>query len=83
MTKKKVSMSNKQVTEDKDKVKWDVAAFIRETRIEIAKVTWPTRKETVLTTTMVVIMALIVGVFFLAVDSGLGFVISRILGMNS
>ena len=57
--------------------------FVRETRMEIAKITWPTRKETLVTTAMIVLMALVAGVFFLAVDSALGFVISRILGMNS
>ncbi len=57
--------------------------FVRETRNEIAKVSWPTRKETVTTTIAIVVMALVAGVFFLAIDSALGFVISRILGMNS
>lgn len=63
--------------------KLDIVGFYRETRQEIAKVTWPTRKETVLTTVLVVVMALIAGVFFLAVDSVLGFGISKILGMHS
>jgi len=57
--------------------------FARETKNEIKKVTWPTRKETVTMTFMIVLMALIAGAFFLAVDSGLGYVISHILGMNS
>ena len=63
--------------------KTSMADFVRETRQEIAKVTWPTRKETLVTTAMIVVLALLAGVFFLAVDSGLGFVISRILGMNN
>ncbi len=62
---------------------FNVVEFARETRREIAKVTWPTRKETVVTTVMIVVMALVAGVFFLAVDSALGFAIGRILGMNS
>jgi preprotein translocase subunit SecE len=57
--------------------------FARETQREIAKVTWPTRRETVTTTVIIVIMALVVGAFFLGVDSVLGAVISRILGMSS
>jgi preprotein translocase subunit SecE len=57
--------------------------FARETRGEIAKVTWPSRKETLQMTTIVIVMALLAGVFFLAIDSMLGFAISHILGMNS
>lgn len=57
--------------------------FARETQLEVKKVTWPTRKETITTTVLIVVMALVAGVFFLAVDSFLGFAISRILGMNA
>jgi len=57
--------------------------FVRETQNEIKKVSWPTRRETLLTTVMIIAMALLAGLFFLAVDSGLGFVIGRILGMSS
>ena len=70
-------------TEVKAKPRVSLLEFARETQREILKVTWPTRKDTMLMTVMIVVMALITGLFFLAVDSGLGFVISRILGMNS
>ncbi len=42
--------------------------FIQQTRAEIAKVVWPTRKETLLTTMMVFIMAALTAVFFALVD---------------
>lgn len=42
--------------------------FIREVRQEATKVTWPTRKETTISTSMVFLMVLIMGVFFLVVD---------------
>lgn len=42
--------------------------FIQQTRAEIAKVVWPTRKETLLTTMMVFIMAALAAVFFALVD---------------
>ncbi len=61
----------------------NIVEFFRETRREVAKVTWPTRKETVLTTVMIVAMAVVAGLFFFLVDGMLGFVISRILGMTS
>lgn len=42
--------------------------FIQQTRAEIAKVVWPTRRETLLTTLMVFIMAALTAVFFALVD---------------
>lgn len=56
--------------------------FAREVRQEISKVTWPARKETTLTTTMVLIMALIAGIFFFIADTGLSFIVKIILGLG-
>ncbi|SEN35780.1 protein translocase subunit secE/sec61 gamma [Palleronia salina] len=42
--------------------------FIQQTRAEIAKVVWPTRREVLLTTVMVFIMASLTAVFFFFVD---------------
>ena len=42
--------------------------FIQEVRAEVAKVVWPTRRETLLTTLMVFIMATLTAVFFFVVD---------------
>ena len=42
--------------------------FINETRAEIAKVVWPTRREVLMTTVMVFIMATLTAVFFFLVD---------------
>ena len=43
--------------------------FFRQVRNETAKVVWPTRKETMTTALMVVIMTTILGLFFFGVDS--------------
>ena len=43
--------------------------FIRQVRAETAKVVWPTRKETVTTAIMVMIMVSILAIFFFGVDS--------------
>ncbi len=43
-------------------------SFIREVRAEVAKVAWPTRREVLLTTVMVFILAAITAVFFSIVD---------------
>ncbi|TRW95096.1 preprotein translocase subunit SecE [Paracoccus sp. M683] len=42
--------------------------FIAEVRAEAAKITWPTRREVVTTTIMVLIMAALTSVFFFLVD---------------
>ncbi len=42
--------------------------FIQEVRAEVSKVVWPTRREVVLTTIMVFIMAALTAVFFSLVD---------------
>ena len=56
--------------------------FFRQVRTEVSKVTWPTRKETTLTTTMVFIMVLLASIFFLAVDATLSTLITWILGFG-
>lgn len=43
--------------------------FMRQVRAETAKVVWPSRKETIMTGVMVLIMASLLGLFFLGVDS--------------
>ena len=54
--------------------------FIQQVRSEVAKVVWPTRREVVLTTVMVFIMAALTATFFslvdLAIRSGLSFVLN-------
>ena len=57
--------------------------FIREVRQEVSKVTWPTRKETTVTTIMVFIMVCLAAVFFLLVDWGLSHAVKLILGLGS
>ena len=45
--------------------------FIREVRQEVSKVTWPTRKETTVTTIMVFIFVFLAALFFFVVDQAL------------
>ncbi|KAJ53989.1 preprotein translocase subunit SecE [Actibacterium mucosum KCTC 23349] len=45
--------------------------FIQQTRSEISKVVWPTRREVVLTTVMVLILATITAIFFTLIDLGI------------
>ena len=55
--------------------------FFAEVRKELSKVTWPTWKETWLTTVMVFIMVVITMVFFLGVDTVLGYGFAKMWGM--
>ncbi|WP_422376733.1 preprotein translocase subunit SecE [Roseibium sp.] len=57
--------------------------FIQEVRAETSKVTWPTRKETAVTTIMVFVMVLIASIFFLLADQLMGWGIGYILGVGS
>lgn len=42
--------------------------FLNQVRAEVAKIVWPTRRETMLTTVMVFIMAMLAAIFFAIVD---------------
>ncbi|MBR0650229.1 preprotein translocase subunit SecE [Roseomonas terrae] len=48
--------------------KLDPAQFVREVRQEVSRVTWPSRKETLVTTGLVLAMSALAAVFFLVVD---------------
>ncbi len=45
--------------------------FIQQVRSEVSKVVWPTRREVVLTTLMVLVMATVLAIFFSLVDFGI------------
>ena len=57
------------------------AEFLKQVRAETAKVVWPTRKETVTTGIMVVIMTPVLGVFFFATDSVFAAIVKALLGL--
>jgi preprotein translocase subunit SecE len=56
--------------------------FIQEVRQEVAKVTWPTRKEVMITTVMVLIMVVLAALFFLAADQILSWLVQTVLGIG-
>ncbi len=62
--------------------KLDPVTFAREVRQETAKVTWPSRKETLVTTAMVFVMVIIAAIFLFAVDQIIGFAVRLILGLG-
>ncbi len=56
--------------------------FLREVRAEVSKVTWPTRRETLVTTGIVFAMAALAALFFFACDQVIGFAVRRLFGMG-
>jgi preprotein translocase subunit SecE len=59
------------------------AKFIQEVRQETAKVTWPSRKETVTTTAMVFVMVVVVSVFLSATDWIIANALRLVLGIGA
>lgn len=57
--------------------------FLQEVRTETEKVTWPTRRETLITTLMVFVLVLVMAIFFLVVDQLIRFGVTMILGIGS
>jgi preprotein translocase subunit SecE len=63
-------------------IKVNPGQYIREVRREVSKVTWPTRKETTVTTAMVFVMVFVAAIFFFVVDFGLSTIVRFILGIG-
>ncbi len=56
--------------------------FLQQVRNETAKVTWPTRNETLVTTIMVLIMAVLAALFFFLADQVLSWGVGLVLGLG-
>jgi preprotein translocase subunit SecE len=56
--------------------------FYQQVRQEVSRVTWPTRKETLVTTAMVFVMVFIAAVFFFVVDQGFSAGVRLIFGLG-
>ena len=59
----------------------DIVKFMREVQAETQKVTWPTRRETMITTAMVFVMVAIASVFFLVADQIMRIAVTFVLGI--
>jgi preprotein translocase subunit SecE len=62
--------------------KLNPALFVREVRLEVAKVTWPTRKETLITTGLVLAMSALAAVFFLVADQLIALAMRGVFGLG-
>ena len=56
--------------------------FVQQVRQEAAKVTWPSRKETIITTAMVFVFVIMAAVFFFFVDQILSYLVKLIFGFG-
>ena len=59
-----------------------VPEFFREVKAEVLRVTWPTRKELTLTTSMVFLMVFVVALFFFFVDKAISYAVSLVLNLG-
>ncbi|MDI7865288.1 preprotein translocase subunit SecE [Rhizobiaceae bacterium n13] len=57
--------------------------FLQQVRAEAGKVTWPSRRETVISTVMVLFMVLFASLFFFAADQLIGWLISFVLNIGN
>lgn len=55
--------------------------FMQDVRAETSKVTWPSRRETVITTGLVILMVFLMALFFLSVDEVIRYGVGLILGI--
>ena len=58
-------------------------AFLQQVRAEAAKVVWPSRRETAISTAMVIVMAFVAAIFFLAADQLISYGVKFLLGLGS
>ena len=57
--------------------------FLNQVKAEARKIVWPTGRETMVTTVMVLIMTTLLGLFFFAIDSVFGWVVTMLLNLAS
>jgi preprotein translocase subunit SecE len=60
----------------------DPVKFLREVRAEVGKVTWPSRKETLITTGLVFALSGLAAVFFFVADQIIGIGVRALFGVG-
>ena len=63
--------------------KFNPFKFLQEVRAETNKVTWPSRRETAITTAMVFVMSALASIFFLLADQVIRFTVTLVLGIGN
>ena len=61
----------------------NIPTFVQQVKTETGKVVWPTRRETVMTAIMVIVMTLVLGIFFFGVDWVFSRIVRELLSLAS
>jgi preprotein translocase subunit SecE len=69
--------------DDEAMARTNIFKFLQEVRSETQKVTWPSRRETAITTAMVFVMVTAASIFFLVADQLMRLVVTMVLGFGS
>src|SRR6478736_4547081 len=65
-----------------DMAKTTATEFVQQVRQELTRITWPTRKETLVTTAMVFVMVFVAAIFFFVVDQALSYAVRFLFGLG-
>ena len=82
MAKDKQESKSSKKDAEKEK-KGGVKKYFKDLRAELKKVVWPTRQQVVNNTGVVLVVMSVVGLFLFAVDTGLSYAISRLVGLGA
>jgi preprotein translocase subunit SecE len=77
--KKQTAATSPVTIKHKDNIFGKAAQFLREVKVELKKVTWPSRKQTIGSTVVVIALVMIISIFLGAVDLGLSSLIRIVL----
>ena len=77
--KKQTAATSPVAIKRKDNIFGKTAQFLREVKVELKKVTWPSRKQTIGSTVVVIALVMIISIFLGAVDLGLSSLIRIVL----
>jgi len=77
--KKQTAAASPVAIKHKDNIFGKTAQFLREVKVELKKVTWPSRKQTIGSTVVVIALVMIISIFLGAVDLGLSSLIRIVL----
>jgi len=77
--KKQTAAASPAAIKHKDNIFGKTAQFLREVKVELKKVTWPSRKQTIGSTVVVIALVMIISIFLGAVDLGLSSLIRIVL----
>ncbi|KKX34216.1 preprotein translocase subunit SecE [Rhizobium sp. LC145] len=63
--------------------KTNPVTFLQQVRSEASKITWPSRRETMISTAMVLLMVVFAALFFFAADQLIGWLIRLVLNVGN